>query len=212
MSATQDLIAAALRLAALAERNTDCRDEWQEAIDSVREACARAMVQPDIAEVERLVQNLESCAKWAAVEVEDENHRRIWLEEQMVTRAALLDAVRAIVAERDQFRDAAKMVQPVGEVPMPEPDIMHTGTDGELYGYWNEYQMIHYGDACKEAGYAAGVAKADETRRLYNELLHQVGMKYPGETRHETAIRYLRLAEIHVYGPAVAALRGEVKP
>ena len=46
MSATQDLIAAALRLAALAERNTDCRDEWQEAIDSVREACARAMVQP----------------------------------------------------------------------------------------------------------------------------------------------------------------------
>ena len=46
MTATQDLIAAALRLAALAERNTDCRDEWQEAIDSVREACARAMVQP----------------------------------------------------------------------------------------------------------------------------------------------------------------------
>ena len=46
MSATQDLIAAALRLAALAERNTDDRDEWQHAIDSVREACARAMVQP----------------------------------------------------------------------------------------------------------------------------------------------------------------------
>jgi len=54
MSATQELIAAALRLAALAERNTDDRDEWQHAIDSVREACARAMVQPDIAEVERL--------------------------------------------------------------------------------------------------------------------------------------------------------------
>ena len=46
MSATQELIAAALRLAALAERNTDDRDEWQHAIDSVREACARAMVQP----------------------------------------------------------------------------------------------------------------------------------------------------------------------
>lgn len=52
MIATQELIAAALALAALAERNTDDRDEWQHAIDSVREACARAMVQPDIAEVE----------------------------------------------------------------------------------------------------------------------------------------------------------------
>jgi len=46
MIATQELIAAALALAALAERNTDDRDEWQHAIDSVREACARAMVQP----------------------------------------------------------------------------------------------------------------------------------------------------------------------
>lgn len=41
MSATEELIAAALRLAALAERNTDDRDEWQHAIDSVRELCAR---------------------------------------------------------------------------------------------------------------------------------------------------------------------------
>lgn len=55
MSATQELIAAALRLAALAERNTDDRNEWQHAIDSVREGCARAMVQPDMVEVERLI-------------------------------------------------------------------------------------------------------------------------------------------------------------
>jgi hypothetical protein len=46
MSATQDLIAAALRLTALAERNTDDRDEWQHSISEVREMCARAMVQP----------------------------------------------------------------------------------------------------------------------------------------------------------------------
>ena len=66
--------------------------------------------------------------------------------------------------------------------------------------------------ATLRAQLAAAEARADETRRLYNELLHQVGMKYPGETRHETAIRYLRLAEIHVCGPAVAGLHGEVKP
>jgi hypothetical protein len=30
---------------------------------------------------------------------------------------------------------------------------------------------------------------------LYNELLMQVSNKYPGETRHQTALRYLRAAE-----------------
>ena len=122
---------------------------------------------------------------------------------------------------------ARAMVQPVGEVPMPEletmdndlpalpalPDLVEM--DDARWGYRAE-DMRDYGEDCCAAGYAAGVvaaeARADETRRLYNELLHQVGMKYPGETRHETAIRYLRLAEIHVCGPAVAALRGEVKP
>jgi hypothetical protein len=29
----------------------------------------------------------------------------------------------------------------------------------------------------------------------YNELLYQVGNVYPGETRHQTALRYLRAAE-----------------
>ena len=47
MSATEELIAAALRLAALAERNTDDRDEWQHAIDSVRE---RGRMAPDVSD------------------------------------------------------------------------------------------------------------------------------------------------------------------
>lgn len=29
----------------------------------------------------------------------------------------------------------------------------------------------------------------------YNELLYAVGQKYPGESRHETALRYIRQAE-----------------
>ena len=32
---------------------------------------------------------------------------------------------------------------------------------------------------------------------LYNELLFAVGNKYPGETRHQTALRYIRQAESH---------------
>lgn len=30
---------------------------------------------------------------------------------------------------------------------------------------------------------------------LYNELLFAVGNKYPDETRHETALRYIRVAK-----------------
>ncbi len=47
-----------------------------------------------------------------------------------------------------------------------------------------------------------GIAAKDaEIRRLkdaatkYPELIYAVGKKYPGETRHETALRYIRRAE-----------------
>lgn len=69
----------------------------------LREACARAMVQqaaPDMAEVERLVD------KFAEAYVGNRD----------LQRTALLDYVRGILAERDQFRDAAKMV-PVEPTP-----------------------------------------------------------------------------------------------
>lgn len=36
---------------------------------------------------------------------------------------------------------------------------------------------------------------AKSTRHDYTELLYAVGKKYPDETRHETALRYIRQAE-----------------
>lgn len=35
----------------------------------------------------------------------------------------------------------------------------------------------------------------------YNELLYAVATKHPGETRHETALRYIREAEKRCNGP-----------
>ena len=55
-------------------------------------------------------------------------------------------------------------------VPMPEPDRMRTGTDGELYGDWTEYQMIHYGDAREAAGYARGLVEAKRDAERYRWL------------------------------------------
>lgn len=39
--------------------------------------------------------------------------------------------------------------------------------------------------------YAKQISEAEK----YHELLYQVGNKYDGESRHETALRYIRMAE-----------------
>ena len=40
---------------------------------------------------------------------------------------------------------------------------------------------------------------------LHTELLYHVQSKFPGETRHETALRYIKQAEQRCNGPAQAA-------
>jgi len=56
------------------------------------------------------------------------------------------------------------------------------------------------------AEYANAESRAEETRRLYDELLYQVSMKHLGESRHQTALRYLRQSESNVCWPDSAAL------
>ena len=47
-------------------------------------------------------------------------------------------------------------------------------------------------------------------REAYNELLYSVSTKYPDESRHETALRYIRQAEQRT-DTACAALEGGKK-
>lgn len=46
------------------------------------------------------------------------------------------------------------------------------------------------GERCIDAG-----DEAIKIVKLYHELLYAVGMKWPGETRRQTALRYIRQAE-----------------
>ena len=48
-------------------------------------------------------------------------------------------------------------------------------------------------------------AAPDMVQEKYHELLYAVGNKWPGETRHETALRYIRQAEQSSSGPSQAA-------
>ena len=89
-----------------------------------------------------------------------------------------------------------KTPQPIStaEVPMPDSDYRLLTPDS-TETVWNREQMQQYGDAREAAGYARGMVEADKICRLYNELLYQVETKHPGETRHETALVYIRMAE-----------------
>ena len=46
-------------------------------------------------------------------------------------------------------------------------------------------------------GYELVPEGTDDYRALYHELIYQVGIKHPDETRHQTALRYLKNAENH---------------
>ena len=92
MNATRDLIAAALTAAdELDELHKEGRNPATFTPSVLREACARAMVQPaapDMAEVERLLLHFEKRAPWVRHE----------------QRAALLDYVRGIMAGPDEWQ------------------------------------------------------------------------------------------------------------
>jgi len=47
--------------------------------------------------------------------------------------------------------------------------------------------------------------KRTSNRNLYNELIMAVETKYPDESRHETALRYIQQSENRCYGPAQEA-------
>ena len=57
---------------------------------------------------------------------------------------------------------------------------------------------------CMECGGVSGkeLYQLLLTRRLYFELIYAVGRAFPGEGRHETALRYIQEAERIVHGPA----------
>lgn len=51
----------------------------------------------------------------------------------------------------------------------------------------------------------ADTAELARLRDLYYELLYAVGIKHPGETRHQTVLRYIQQAE----APRAAPMTGE---
>ena len=51
---------------------------------------------------------------------------------------------------------------------------------------------------------AESIEKMEESAVKYQELIMAVGIKFPDESRHETALRYIQQAESHCEGPVEA--------
>ncbi len=60
----------------------------------------------------------------------------------------------------------------------------------------SEIEEIH-----AEARKSLGLCSLRELQAQYNELLFAVARKFPGETRHQTALRYIHEAESRANSP-----------
>ena len=68
----------------------------------------------------------------------------------------------------------------------------------KLPKYWSDGRMCYLIKVNELNALIANSPKADDVvkdAKLYQELIYNIGNKYPNETRHETALRYIRQAE-----------------
>lgn len=72
--------------------------------------------------------------------------------------------------------------------PLPRPRCTYAD---HSYPAFNRSQMLDYA----RAAIAAAGQGGEDAKVLYNELLFAVATKHPGESRHQTALRYIRRAE-----------------
>lgn len=68
-----------------------------------------------------------------------------------------------------------------------EFDVIHVDSDCVLHDKTKSFIRSLLSQASKEAV---------EVRKKYGELIYAVARKFPNETRHETALRYIQEAEM----------------
>ena len=77
-------------------------------------------------------------------------------------------------------------VQEPGPTPPQQPEALRLAD--ELETAWKDME------GCAE--FAAELRRLHEVEGRYHELLYAVGNKYEGESRHQTALRYIQQAEV----------------
>jgi chromosome segregation ATPase len=163
--------------------------------------------QEEIRELEATCEGLDSYAAVCVANVLQLESRVRELEDevarlsQVPTPDGFGESVTRLEAERDRLKDE------IGDLntelrlsnarllfnPLPGDNLIHD--EGEIRRLYNEISTLRARHAAlveeKESAQVLYLEKCD----TYNELIFAVGNKYPNESRHETALRYIRNAE-----------------
>jgi hypothetical protein len=160
---------------------------------------------PADADLDALVKQVD---RWSATHSERSNQTRDLLYRLL----AALRAARTAQAQAEQARD--RLVDALDTALFPHGGLYGVADDG-LTAFMDGFGERPLADVLGEhveswrtrrdrwvaltterdalaAKLAAAEQQRDEARALHQELMFQVGKKYPGETRHETAKRYIR--------------------
>jgi hypothetical protein len=128
---------------------------------------------------------------------------------QTIDYGALLDALigdmRVCIGTRWKCDSGHEWVSAHGDriwfqMPTACPECGQQATAHR--GEWKAFR-----DFASNADYQHGCPKAPDDR--YNELLYAVTRKFPHESRHETALRYIREAEEIHSGPCMQNAEAE---
>lgn len=124
--------------------------------------------------------------------------------EQVHTCSYYCDRKECLKAQRDELRDRLEATPPAqaaeavgfGKLPECPPELEAPPMTVE--------ERAAAMNRMKAKLCAADASEAVQDK--YHELLYAVSRKHPGESRHETALRYIRQAESQDHGPARAAI------
>jgi len=100
-----------------------------------------------------------------------------------------LDAYRVVCKQRDD--DAAEIG--ILKAQLADIDVALDNVEDASVGLFRVDTNIAVGQLLEE--HANEIARLRETQTKYSELLYAVAHKFPDETRHETALRYILEAE-----------------
>ncbi|CAB4129989.1 hypothetical protein UFOVP116_214 [uncultured Caudovirales phage] len=122
-------------------------------------------------------------------------------------------AAEALRQALDHIANVSNMV----EHPKQEPEAWTWDTKNQRDGFLDAHFQFSKPESHSlimnlRPLYTEPPKRKSLTDELYNELLFAVASKYPDETRHQTALRYIRRAEMRSASPEKATHRIKEQP